>query len=154
MATILGKSPGGSKKAVKKATTTKGHHSIDALTVSPIGPSLSEPLERSSEKAAQNSMEDSVAPRKPSEYIHDRLLSTGDKLALVSTRPEIPRIIELSNDTEGAVKQYQVPIDRPLFQPVPSSIALQSFEPFVTYEVVINFRNIDKVRLIIFLSPI
>jgi hypothetical protein len=86
------------------------------------------------------------APLKPSEYIHDRLLSTGDKLAQVSTRPDIPRIIELSTDTEGAVKQYQVPIDRPLFQPTPSAIALQSFEPFVTYEVVINFRNIDKVR--------
>ena len=82
---------------------------------------------------------------KPSEYIRDRLLSTADKLAQVSAKIEIPEIIQLIQDKEGSVKNYDVPIDRPLFQPVPSRVVLQSFEPFVTYEVVINFRNIDKV---------
>ncbi len=88
---------------------------------------------------------------KPSEYIKERTLSTAEKLTLVSTQIDIPEIVELIQDKEGTVKNYSTPMDRPLFQPAPSTIVLQSFEPFVTYEVVINFRNIDKVCFIVFI---
>lgn len=89
----------------------------------------------------------SQQPLTPSQYIQDRRLTCGQKLAQVSSRVDSPLIISLSQDKEGSVRNYQVPIDRPLFQPCPSVIAFQSFEPFVTYEVVVNFRNIDKVQL-------
>lgn len=39
----------------------------------------------------------------------------------------------------------QVSIDEPLFQPFPSTIYFQNFEPFETYEVPLSLRNNDKV---------
>lgn len=37
-------------------------------------------------------------------------------------------------------------IDEALFQPFPSDIVFQNFEPFQTYEVPLQLRNNDKVR--------
>ena len=37
-------------------------------------------------------------------------------------------------------------IEQPLFQPFPSDIVYQNFEPFQTYEVPLQLRNNDKVR--------
>ena len=88
---------------------------------------------------------DSLGKFKPSEYIKERFLSTAEKLAQVSAKIEIPQIVELIHDKDSSAKNYMVSVDTPLFQPVPSTIFLQSCEPFVTYEVVINFKNIDKV---------
>ena len=84
---------------------------------------------------------------KPSEYIQERLLSTAQRLAKSATDDcdTVPEIMALLPDKEGSVTDYLVPIDKPLFQPSPSKVWLQSFEPFKTYEVLINFRNIDKV---------
>lgn len=36
-------------------------------------------------------------------------------------------------------------IEEPLFQPFPSDIVYQNFEPFQTYEVPLQLRNNDKV---------
>lgn len=36
-------------------------------------------------------------------------------------------------------------IEEPLFQPFPSDIVFQNFEPFQTYEVPLQLRNNDKV---------
>ena len=37
-------------------------------------------------------------------------------------------------------------IQMPLFQPFPSEIVFQNYEPFETYTVPLNLRNNDKVR--------
>nr|KAJ3422705.1 CDP-diacylglycerol--glycerol-3-phosphate 3-phosphatidyltransferase [Polyrhizophydium stewartii] len=42
----------------------------------------------------------------------------------------------------------------PLFHPEPSNISLQSYLPFKTYELVINFRNMDKFARKLRLEPI
>ena len=44
----------------------------------------------------------------------------------------------------------QVNIDEPLFQPFPSEVYFQNFEPFETYQVPLVLRNNDKVS---FVSP-
>lgn len=36
-------------------------------------------------------------------------------------------------------------VEEPLFQPFPSDIVFQNFEPFETYEVPLQLRNNDKV---------
>ena len=45
-------------------------------------------------------------------------------------------------------------IEEPLFQPFPSDIVFQNFEPFETHEVPLQLRNNDKVScgIIAFLS--
>ena len=46
----------------------------------------------------------------------------------------------------GFVFQFsQVNVDEPMFQPFPSEIFFQKFEPFDTYEVPLTLRNNDKV---------
>lgn len=89
----------------------------------------------------------------PSAYIKDRLLSTRDKLTALD-KDSIPQIIEIVDDKEGSVRNYTVGLDRPLFQPNPSFIQLQSFEPFMTYEVVINFKNVDSFTRRLKIDPI
>ena len=42
----------------------------------------------------------------------------------------------------------QVNIDEPMFQPFPSEIFFQNFEPFEIYEVPLVLRNNDKVSLL------
>ena len=39
-----------------------------------------------------------------------------------------------------------VPVDKPVFQALPSSVAFMGYEPFKTYETVLRFRNNDNVR--------
>jgi hypothetical protein len=79
----------------------------------------------------------------PSSYIKDRLLSTRDKLGLIEKESSI-KIIEILDDKEGNLRHYSVDLDRPLFQPNPPVIQLQGYEPFKTYDVVINFKNVDS----------
>ena len=43
-------------------------------------------------------------------------------------------------------------IDEPLFQPYPSDITFQKFEPFNTYEVPLLLRNNDKVSVEFYLA--
>lgn len=58
----------------------------------------------------------------------------------------LPRIIELLDMGETSLqKNTQLMIDEPMFQPYPSEIYFQKYEPFTTYEVPLLLRNNDKV---------
>ncbi|RKO94829.1 hypothetical protein BDK51DRAFT_29881 [Blyttiomyces helicus] len=100
----------------------------------------------------QNSLE---PPRKrPSEYLAERLLSTDERIKRASWITKVPKIVELVGDVDGHVKGSEVPIDKPLFQPRPSVVMLQSYTPFRTYEIEIFFRNDDKVARRLQIEPI
>ncbi len=43
------------------------------------------------------------------------------------------------------IKNTQLVVDEPMFQPYPSEIYFQKFEPFNVYEVPLQLRNNDKV---------
>ena len=47
-----------------------------------------------------------------------------------------------------------VSIDEPMFQPFPSEIFFQNYEPFKRYEVPLVLRNSDKVVTVMFLFVI
>lgn len=59
-----------------------------------------------------------------------------------------PKIIELMGLNEKYQRNFQVPLDEPLFSAQPAEVVLQNFEADQTYEVTISFRNQDKVSLI------
>jgi hypothetical protein len=48
-------------------------------------------------------------------------------------------------DQPPSQKDFKVPIDQPLFKPLPAEVHLQNYKPFQTYELLISFRNMDKV---------
>ncbi|KAJ3159463.1 hypothetical protein HDU86_001781 [Geranomyces michiganensis] len=98
--------------------------------------------------------EASVVPVLPSEWIKARSLTVAECLARASQLSFTPRIIDNIDDAEAAAKPCQVPIDRPLFQPFPASIKLESYKPFQAYEIVINFRNDDKIPRRMKIDPI
>ncbi|KAJ3029566.1 UNVERIFIED_CONTAM: hypothetical protein HDU68_011780 [Siphonaria sp. JEL0065] len=94
---------------------------------------------------------------RPSEYIsirgqsvEERLISAAFEQSLSTT----PRIVALVAAADALSKASDVSIDRPLFEPRPAEVILQSYEPFTTYEVVIAFRNNDKFARRIKLEPI
>jgi hydrocephalus-inducing protein len=60
--------------------------------------------------------------------------------------PQSPQIVELLHiDELSHNRDFAIDLDRPLFDPSPSTIRFQAFQPFQTYEVPISFRNLDKV---------
>ncbi|KAI8900319.1 hypothetical protein BC833DRAFT_523632 [Globomyces pollinis-pini] len=82
--------------------------------------------------------------KKPSEYIKYKQKAKFKLQA--SSDNKIPSVItELIPDEEKVLQHCQVAYDKPLFRPEPSNLTLQGFIPFKTYELVISFRNIDKV---------
>ena len=59
----------------------------------------------------------------------------------------LPKIIELLDMGETSLqKNTQLVVDEPMFQPYPSEIYYQKFEPFNVYEVPLLLRNNDKVN--------
>lgn len=91
-----------------------------------------------------NSTSKQRAGMKPSELISQRLLTTSERLSQLD---EIePRIVELMDLSESDQHDFVVPIDRPLFKPTPSQVVFQNFTPFRSYEVLLSFRNVDKVE--------
>jgi hypothetical protein len=81
--------------------------------------------------------------RKPSEFIRYRQAKncrvyTGNNLPLSS-------VVELIRNSDIEIQQCQVPLDQSLFRPEPSNIILEGFIPFKTYELIVNFRNMDHV---------
>ncbi|KAJ3142605.1 hypothetical protein HK100_000034 [Physocladia obscura] len=94
--------------------------------------------------------------KRPSEYIQERSQTTEERLINASfhSQQQKPKIIELVSSSDSITKISEVPIDRPLFEPLPSEIILQSYKPFQNYEVVISFRNNDKFARKIKLEPI
>jgi hydrocephalus-inducing protein len=72
-------------------------------------------------------------------------LDTKQKLA-GTHEMHLPKIIELLDMGETSLqKNTQLMIDEPMFQPYPSEIYFQKYEPFTTYEVPLLLRNNDKV---------
>ena len=71
--------------------------------------------------------------------------TTEEKLA--STQEMYPpKIIELLDiGTTSLRKETSVDIDQALFQPFPSEVVFQRFEPHQTYEFPLLLRNLDKV---------
>jgi hypothetical protein len=80
---------------------------------------------------------------KPSVYKRDRLMTTAERLAIPNTKHQT-KIIEFTNNDQQH-RDFKVPVDQPLFKPIPSEVVLQNFTPYQTYEVLISFRNVDKV---------
>ena len=81
--------------------------------------------------------------KKPSEYIRERVLTTTERLAVPSKYQT--EIIAFTDIAEPNQRDFRVPIDQPIFKPLPAEVVLQNFVPFQTYEVLISFRNVDKV---------
>ncbi|KAI8854495.1 hypothetical protein BC829DRAFT_439199 [Chytridium lagenaria] len=96
-----------------------------------------------------------VVYKRPSDYIKERSLSTEERLLQSNTSvPELTRIVELIPNNDFSSRVSDVPIGRPLFEPQPSEIILQSYKPFKTYEMIVSFRNNDKFARRLKLEPI
>ncbi|XP_046359897.2 hydrocephalus-inducing protein homolog isoform X3 [Haliotis rufescens] len=81
----------------------------------------------------------------PSKFLFDMSMDTDQKLANTRTM-RIPRKVELLDMGETSLQKFsQVNIDEPMFQPFPSEIYFQNFEPYETYEIPFVLRNNDKV---------
>ncbi|KAJ3043944.1 hypothetical protein HK097_001621, partial [Rhizophlyctis rosea] len=107
------------------------------------------PLSRKADSAVSLSTSSLINPlqptrMRPSQYIHERSLSTADRLAQASFTVHTPTIVELVGDPGVAMNRIDFPVDRPLFEPFPPVVVLQNYTPFQSYEIVISFRNNDK----------
>ncbi|KAL5021171.1 hypothetical protein ScPMuIL_000326 [Solemya velum] len=81
----------------------------------------------------------------PSKFMFDMAMDTEQKLANTHTM-RIPQKTDLLDMADTSLQKFsQVNIDEPLFQPFPSDIFFQNFQPFQTYEVPFVLRNNDKV---------
>jgi hydrocephalus-inducing protein len=78
--------------------------------------------------------------KKPSDFI--RLNEEKTFKISVSNENHVPTVIELEKEIP---LNCSISLDRPLFQPEPSNLTIEGFTPFKTYELVISFRNVDKV---------
>ena len=71
--------------------------------------------------------------------------TTEEKLAATQEMYP-PKIIELLDiGTTSLRKETSVDVDQALFQPFPSEVTFQKFEPHHTYEFPLQLRNLDKV---------
>ena len=81
----------------------------------------------------------------PSQYLHDRKLPLPDKLSTIASAAKDIKISAIHSSNPS--KPFTVPMNSPLFEPFPHEINLQNFTPFQNYEVVISFRNSDRVSV-------
>ena len=74
-------------------------------------------------------------------------MNTEQKLANMHTMciPEKVALLDMADTTHQKISYVNV--DEPMFQPFPSEVVFQNFEPFDTYEVPLLLRNNDKVEL-------
>ena len=71
--------------------------------------------------------------------------STEEKLAATQEMYP-PKIIELLDiGTTSLRKETSVDVDQALFQPFPSEVTFQQFEPHQAYQFPLQLRNLDKV---------
>lgn len=71
--------------------------------------------------------------------------STEEKLAATQEMYP-PKIIELLDiGTTSLRKETSVDVDQALFQPFPSEVTFQQFEPHQVYQFPLQLRNLDKV---------
>ncbi|XJO77830.1 hypothetical protein BDV3_002359 [Batrachochytrium dendrobatidis] len=95
----------------------------------------------------------SVPLKTPSEFIKEYLPNPQNNPVQIIDHAHTSSIVELVWDKESVVRSTDIPFDRPLFRPEPSNITLQNYLPFKTYELVINFRNLDKCARRISIEP-
>lgn len=85
----------------------------------------------------------------PSAYMAEMQLTTDERLKL-TYEMRVPQIIELLDMSEQTLQKYTtMDIEEPIFQPFPSDIVFQNFEPYQTYEVPLQLRNNDKVARLV-----
>jgi len=85
----------------------------------------------------------------PSAFMAEMALTTNERLKQ-TYEMRIPQIIELLDMSETTHQKFtMLDIEVPLFQPFPSEIVFQNYEPFETYTVPLNLRNNDKVARLV-----
>ncbi|XP_075242911.1 hydrocephalus-inducing protein-like isoform X4 [Convolutriloba macropyga] len=83
-------------------------------------------------------------PVVPSEWVRVAQQDTEEKREDI-TEIRVPRVIELLDiRDQGNQLNCGVPLDEPLFQPFPSEIIYQKFEPCKVYEQSLQLRNNDQ----------
>ncbi|TPX48878.1 hypothetical protein SeMB42_g02815 [Synchytrium endobioticum] len=93
--------------------------------------------------------------RQPSAVLHEQKLSIVERFASAKpTSSKHIQIIGLVHSFHATLQDTHVPFDRPLFDPIPAEVVLQSFELLHTYEVEIRFRNADRHARSIKLDPL
>ncbi|XP_048461536.1 hydrocephalus-inducing protein homolog [Rhincodon typus] len=81
----------------------------------------------------------------PSAFMKEMSLDTKQRLANTHEM-YLPSVIELLDMTETTLEKFSMlDTDRPIFQPFPSEIVFQNYEPFETYEVSLILQNHDQV---------
>lgn len=132
--------------AAGKATGT-AHSPMSGIAKSAmVSTNVSDKVSDSVRAASNTAAGPAPAPLPPSRYLAERMLSTAERLVLTSThRTEIIEFTE--PPTEMNQRDFRVPIDEPVFKPLPAEVVLQNCVPFQTYEVLLSFRNVDKVGL-------
>jgi len=85
----------------------------------------------------------------PSAYMAEMQLTTDERLKL-TYEMRVPQIIELLDMSEQTLQKFStMDIEEPLFQPFPSDIVFQNFNPFETYQVPLQLRNNDKIAQLV-----
>ncbi|XP_033625714.1 hydrocephalus-inducing protein homolog [Asterias rubens] len=88
----------------------------------------------------------------PSLFMKEMAQSTHEKLANTHDM-RIPQVIELLDMGDTTHQKFSVvDIDEPMFQPFPSEIVFQQFEPHEVFEVPLLLRNNDKVSRLVKVS--
>ena len=81
-------------------------------------------------------------------------MSTDERL-IKTKEMNIPKIIQLLDITAFSnIKEAQLGIDEPLFQPFPSKLHFQRYIPCQCYEVPLSLRNNDKVARAVRVSQV
>ncbi|XP_059507551.1 hydrocephalus-inducing protein homolog [Stegostoma tigrinum] len=81
----------------------------------------------------------------PSAFMKEMSLDTKQRLANTHEM-YLPSVTELLDMTETTLQKFSMlDTDRPIFQPFPSEIVFQNYEPFETCEVSLILRNHDQV---------
>ena len=85
----------------------------------------------------------------PSEFIRLMKMSTEERLQATKSM-HTPKITALLDMAENTLQKYSnVDVDNALFQPFPSEIYFQNFQPTMTYEVALTLRNNDSVSMVV-----
>jgi hydrocephalus-inducing protein len=80
----------------------------------------------------------------PSAYLAEMRMNTEERLATITEMypPTITELLDIA--TSSNQKDFCVTVDQPLFQPFPSEVVFQQFQPQHTYEFPLNLRNNDR----------
>jgi hydrocephalus-inducing protein len=81
----------------------------------------------------------------PSAYLAQMRMNTGERLSTVTEMypPTITELLDIAASSHQ--KDFCVSMDQALFQPFPSEVVFQQFQPQQTFEFPLNFRNNDRV---------